>query len=139
MAKQSGLGDYVAVDDSGGSARDISNDITTFSVNVPQALIDVTGLDKSAAEKIIGQGDGTVSLSGVFNPASNKSHDVFKTRTGTRTFDWRIGGNTSSNPQLTMEMLVASYNLTRGNDGSLTWSVDLQLQSGTVPTWGTVS
>ena len=28
MAKQTGLGDYLAVDDSGGSLRDISNDIT---------------------------------------------------------------------------------------------------------------
>lgn len=82
--------------------------------------------------------DGDVSLNGTFNAASNKSHDVFKTRTGTRTFDLRIGGNTSSNPQLSMEMLVGNYNLARGNDGSLAWSVTLNLQSGTVPTWGTV-
>ena len=83
--------------------------------------------------------DGDVSLNGTFNPASNKSHDVFKTRTGTRTFDLRIGGNTSSNPKLTMEMLVGNYSLTRGNDGSLTWSVTLNLQSGTVPAYSTVA
>ena len=138
MAKQTGLGDYLAVDDSGGTARDISNDIGDYGINISQELIDTTGLDKSAREQITGMSDGDVSLNGTFNAASNKSHDVFKTRTGTRTFDLRIGGNTSSNPQLTMEMLVGNYTLTRGNDGSLGWSVTLNLQSGTVPAWSTV-
>jgi hypothetical protein len=64
---------------------------------------------------------------------------VFKTRTGTRTFDLRVGGNTSSNPKLAMEMQVASYNITRGSDGSLTWAVTLNLSDGTVPTWSTVA
>tara|TARA_Y100000401_G_scaffold113247_1_gene113694 strand:- start:1456 stop:1872 length:417 start_codon:yes stop_codon:yes gene_type:complete len=138
MAKQSGLGDYIAVDDSGGSARDISNDVTNIDVSIPQNLIDATGIDKSAMERIVGLGDGTVSLSGIFNSASNKSHDVFKVRTGTRTVTYAIGGNSSSNPKLEMEMLVTAYNLTRGTDGSLTWSAELSLQSGTTPTWGTV-
>ncbi len=139
MAKQTGLGDYLAVDDSGGTARDISNDIGDYGINISQELIDTTGLDKSAKERITGISDGDVSLNGFFNAASNKSHDVFKTRTGTRTFDLRIGGNTSSNPKLTMEMVVAGYNLTRGADGSLTWSATLNLQSGTVPTYSTVA
>ena len=139
MAKQTGLGDYLAVDDSGGTARDISNDLGDYGINISQELIDTTGLDKSAKERITGMSDGDVSLNGTFNPASNKSHDVFKVRTGTRTFDLRVGGNTSSNPKLTMEMLVADYSLTRNADGSLTWSVTLNLQSGTVPTWGTVA
>jgi len=138
MAKQTGLGDYVAVDDSGGTARDISNDIGDYGINISQELIDTTGLDKSARERITGMSDGDVSLNGTFNAASNKSHDVFKTRTGTRTFDLRVGGNTSSNPQLSMEMLVGNYNVTRSNDGSLVWSVTLNLQSGTVPAWSTV-
>ena len=138
MAKQTGLGDYLAVDDSGGTARDISNDIGDYGINISQELIDTTGLDKSARERITGMSDGDVSLNGKFNAASNKSHDVFKTRTGTRTFDLRVGGNTSSNPQLTMEMLVGSYNITRGTDGSLDWSVTMNLQSGTVPAWSTV-
>ena len=138
MAKQSGLGDYIAVDDSGGTARDISNDITSYSVNIPQNLFDVTGIDKSAMERLVGLGDGTVSLNGVCNFASNKSHDVFKTRTGTRTVTLAVGGNTSSNPELNMEMLVTEYNIERGDDGALNWTAGLSLQSGTTPTWGTV-
>jgi len=138
MAKQTGLGDYLAVDDSGGTARDISNDIGDYGINISQELIETTGLDKSARERITGMSDGDITLNGFFNAASNKSHDVFKTRTGTRTFDLRVGGNTSSNPKLTMEMLVANYNITRGSGGELNWTATLNLQSGTVPAWSTV-
>lgn len=139
MAKISGLGDYFAVDNSAGSLKDISNDVTNLGVNVGQNLIDITGLDKSAMERLIALGDGSFTVSGVFNAAADKSHDVFKTRTGTRTVDYKIGGNTSTNPYLTMECLVSEYNLTHGADGSLNWTAGLQLQSGTTPTWGTVA
>jgi len=138
VAKQTGLGDYFACDNSAGSLKDISNDVTGLGVNIGQNLFDITGLDKSAMERLIGLGDGSFAVSGVFNPTANQSHDVFKTRTGTRTVDYKIGGNTQGNPYLTMECLVDSYNLTRGSDGSLTWSAGLQLQSGTTPTWSTV-
>jgi len=139
MAKQTGLGDYVAVDDSGGTIRDISNDVTSYSINVPQNMFEVTGVDKSAVERIIGLNDYTLSISGVFNKASNKSHDVFKTRTGTRTVTIAIGGNTTGYPELEAEMLVNEYNLERGDDGGLNWTTTLSLRSGTVPTWGTAS
>ena len=138
MAKQTGLGDYLAEDDSGGTARDISNDIGDYGINIAQELIDTTGLDKSARERITGMSDSDVTITGFFNAASNKSHDVFKTRTGTRTFDLRIGGNSSSNPKLAMEMQVASYNITRGSDGSLGFTAGMNLADGTVPAWTTV-
>ena len=137
MAKVSGLGDTVSVDDSGGSARDISNDITDFSINLPQNLLDVAGVDKSAQERLIGLSDGTVTLNGVFDPASNKAHDVFKTRTGTRTVTITLYEDGSGDPRLIMEMLVGNYDITRGSDGSSTWTATLSLQSGTVPTYST--
>jgi len=138
MAKQTGLGDYLAIDDSGGTARDISNDLTDYGINIAQELIETTGLDKSARERITGVSDSDVTITGIFNAASNRSHDVFKTRTGTRTFDLRVGGNSSSNPKLAMEMQVASYNITRGTDGALGFSAGLNLADGTVPVWTTV-
>ena len=138
MAKQSGLGDYFAVDNSAGSLKDISNDIRSLDVNIAQNLIDITGIDKSAMERLIGLGDGTITVTGVYNSTANMSHDVFKTRTGTRTVDYKIGGNTSGNPYLTMEMLVTSYVPVHNADGSLTWTAGLSLQSGTTPTWSTV-
>jgi hypothetical protein len=36
---------------------------------------------------------------------------------------------------LAMEMVASDYSLTRAADGSLVWSVQLQLADGTVPTW----
>ena len=138
MAKQTGLGDYIAVDDSGGSARDISDNIVSYEIGKTQNMLDATTISKSAMERLIGLGDLTVSLAMIFDAASNKSHDVFKTKSGTRTFDLRVGGNSSSNPKLTAEMLVGEYNVSRGNDGSLTSSVTLNLQNGTVATWTTV-
>ena len=48
MAKESGIGMSIAVDDSGGSARTISNDITNFDFSTPRNVQVVTGLDKSA-------------------------------------------------------------------------------------------
>ena len=67
MAKQTGLGDYIAVDDSGGSARDISDNITNYDIAIAQNLIDATTISKSAMEKLIGLNDLTVTLTGVFD------------------------------------------------------------------------
>ena len=50
MAKESGLGMSVIIDDSGGSARTISNDITSIDIATPREEQDITGLDKSARE-----------------------------------------------------------------------------------------
>jgi len=138
MAIQTGLGDYIAVDDSGGSARDISDNVQSYEIGNSQNLLDSTTVSKSALQRLIALGDLQVTINGMFDAASNKSHDVFKTKSGTRTFDLRIGGNSSSNPQLTAEMLVADYNLSRGTDGALNFTASLMLQSGTVPTWSTV-
>ena len=138
MAKQSGLGDYVAVDDSGGTVRDLSTDVTSYEIANSQNLLDSTSISKSAMERIVGVGDGSITLNGVFDAASNLAHDVFKVKTGTRTVTVAIGGNTSGNPSLSMECLVADYNLSRGDDASLTWTATLNVSNGTVPTWGTV-
>lgn len=136
MAKVSGLTTSVTVDDSAGTGRDISNDITSITVNTPRGAQDITGLDKSAVERLLLLADGSVSLTGVFNTAANKSHDVFKTiptqsGTTTRTVVVVYPGPAT----LTMEMVLTDYSLNRGQDGSLVWTVPGQLANGTAPTW----
>ena len=42
MAKQTGIGTVIQVDDSSGTARDISDDITNYDINIAQNTIDVT-------------------------------------------------------------------------------------------------
>ena len=73
MAKQSGLGDYIAVDDSGGSASDISDNITNYEIGNTQNLLDATTISKSAFERLIGLGDLSISLSLVFERQAIKA------------------------------------------------------------------
>ena len=130
MAKESGLGATLNVDDSGGTARDISNDTTNFNFDQAQALQDVTGLDKSAHERLALLRDFTVSATTVFNDAANMEHDVFKNLANTRTWNTVISGQT-----LSCEVLLSSAGLSRAAGGELTRSVAASLQSGTVPAW----
>ena len=133
MAKESGLGMSVAVDDSGSSARTISNDITNLDWTIPREVQDITGLDKSARETLLTLADFTITINGIFNDASNMSHDVFKTVSSTsvaRTVTITISGQTLPN-----ETNFTDYSLSRGTTGELTYTAPGVLAGGTVPTW----
>jgi hypothetical protein len=133
MAKENGLGFSVIVDDSGGTPKTISNDITNFEVATPRAVQDVTGVDKSAMERLLLLADMSFSPSGVFNDAADFSHAVFKTVPSTsvaRTTTLAHSGQT-----LAGELLYTDYALTRANTGELTWQAPGVLANGTVPTW----
>lgn len=134
MAKQTGLGwTTLSVDNSAGSAQVIKNDITNLQFATPRGVQDVTGIDKSAYERLLLLADFTATLNGVFNVASNFSHDVFKTVPSSsvaRTTTMTVGGVT-----LAPEVLYTDYNLTRAQSGELTWTAPGVLADGTVPTW----
>lgn len=134
MAKQTGLGiTTLSVDDSAGSVQAIKNDITQFDYSTPRGVQDVTGVDKSAYERLLLLADGSVNLTGVFNVASNQSHDVFKTVPSTSVL--RTVTLTHAAKTLAMEMFPTDYQLSRSQSGELTWKVPLVLGDGTVPTW----
>ena len=133
MAKESGIAMSIAVDDSGGSARTISNDITDFTFNTPRNVQVITGIDKSAEERLQLLADFTITLNGVFDDASNMAHDVFKTVPSSsvvRTVTIVVSGQTLPN-----ETFFNDYALTRAASGELTWSAPGTLSGGTVPTW----
>lgn len=138
MAKQTGIGTVIQVDDSGGIARDISDDITNYDISIAQNGIDVTTIGNSAMAKLIGLKDLTVTLSGIFDAASNKWHTIFGTTSGVRTFDVRVGGNTTGYPRLQAEMVITSSDISQGNDGNMTVTASMALQDGSDPTWDTV-
>lgn len=135
MAKQSGIGwTTFTVDDSGGTPVDLRNDITNFQLGTPRGLQVVTGLDKSAEERIVLLADGSITINGVFNPSASKSHQTLRTITSSstqRTVSLAIASQT-----LAMEMLFTDYNMTRAADGSFPWAAPAVLADGTVPTWG---
>lgn|SRR4030067_482261 len=137
MAKESGLGwtTFTVEESDGTSARDIRNDIGNFSLSTPRGVQDVTGIDKSAYERILLLADASVTLNGFFNDASQKSHDVFKTVSSTSI--QRDTVITVSGMSLPLGLMFTDYALTRSAAGELTWTTTGVLSSGTVPTWTT--
>ena len=133
MAKESGLGMSVIVDDSGGSATTISNDITNLDFAKHRDTQDITGIDKSARETLLTLADASVTLNGIFNDASNMSHDVFKTVPSTsvaRTTTIGLSGQT-----LAMELNYTDYSISRSTAGEVPWTSTGVLAGGAVPTW----
>lgn len=134
MAKESGLGwTTLSVDDGTGAAQAIKNDVTNFEFATPRGVQEVTGVDKSAYERILLLADFSITLNGVFNDAANMSHAVLKTVSSTsvnRQVTLTISGQTLVN-----ECIFTDYSLNRADDGSLTWQAPGLLSDGTVPTW----
>lgn len=132
MAKTTGITSTVIVDDAGGTARTISADVTNFGTNQSRAQIDVTGVDKDFMERLPGLGDWSISLAGVFNNAAAFSHSVFSsmgTALRTVTISFSTGGT------VTGEASLQDYNVSRANDGALTWTATLNCSSGTALAW----
>jgi hypothetical protein len=137
MAKEAGLAiTTLSVDDSGGTVRDIRNDITSFEMSMPRGVQDVTGLDKSAMERLLLLADLSVDLKGVFNSAATTtSHAVFKTVTSTSVQRTMTAAFGSTLQTMAAEMIATNYQLSRSESGELTWTVPLALANGTTPTW----
>ena len=134
MAKSTGHAQTtLSVDDSSGTAQDIRNDITNWQLATPRGVQDVTGVDKSANERLLLLADASITLNGVFNPAAGKSHAVFKTEPSpsvNRTESLTSNGLTHAN-----EIVITAYQLSRSDSGELTWSAPGSLADGTVPVW----
>jgi hypothetical protein len=134
MAKVTGLAQTtLSVDDSGGTPQAIINDFTNWQFSTPRGVQDVTGVNKSAIERLLLLADFSVTLNGVFNPAANAAHDVFKTVPSTsvnRTTTITTNGKTLAN-----EVLYTDYQVTRPQTGELTFQAPGVLADGTVPTW----
>ena len=134
MAKESGMGwTTLNVDDGTGSAQDIKNDVHNFEFATPRGVQDVTGVDKSAMERILLLADFSITLNGTFNDDANKSHAVLKTVSSTsinRAIALTISGQSLNN-----ECIITDYNLTRADNGALTWQAPAVLADGAIPTW----
>lgn len=132
MSKASGLGQTaLSVDTSAGTPTDIRNDVTNWQLATPRGVQDVTGVDKSANERLLLLADMSVTYNGVFNATG--SHLVFRTVPSTSVA--RTCTNTVNGVTLAGELLFSDYQLTRSDSGELTWSAPGSLADGTVPTW----
>jgi hypothetical protein len=121
------------VDNSAGSAQDIRNDVTNLDWSMPRGVQDVTGIDKSAIERLLLLADFSGTMNGVFDDGANLAHAVLKTVSSTsvnRTIGIVISGQTLNN-----ECLITDYALTRAQSGEFTWSAPFSLADGTTPAW----
>lgn len=130
MAKQSGLGDNFYL-----SGYDVSGDIGSISTSGGPALLDVTGIDKSAYERIGGLRTGSMSWQAWFNPASNQAHARMKTLPTTDVHCAYFRGTTLGNPAACMVAKQINYDGTRGADGAFTFAVEAQ-SNGFGLEWG---
>lgn len=134
MSKSSGLGwTTLSVDDASSVQQAIKNDITQLDFKTPRGVQDITGIDKFAFERLLLLADFQINLTGVFNPATNFSHDVFKTVPSTSVP--RLVSMTVNGKNLNNTVVFNDYPLTRTASGELTWKVTGDLSNGAVPTW----
>lgn len=135
MAKSTGLAwTTMQVADAAGTLRDIRNDSTDLQFSTPRAVQDVTGLDKSANERLLLLADFSCTINGVFNPAANQEHAVFSTVPSTSVN--RAVNITTNGKNLNLTgVIFTDYQIIRAATGELTYSAPGQLGDGAVPAW----
>lgn len=132
MSKQSGLGDALYI-----AGYDLSGDIGAVnSIGGGPALLEVTGIDKSAFERIGGLRDGRIDYTAYFNPALGQAHSRLSALpTGDVILSYYRGtalGGASAN--LVAKQL--NYDPTRADDGAFTFTGQNQ-GNGYGLEWGT--
>ena len=134
--KESGLGwTTCSLDDSAGNAQAIINDINSLSCSTPRGVQDVTGIDKSAFERLLLLADfqATLNITAFNDTASTGAHTVCKTissNSNQRTLTLAVSGQSLAN-----ECIASDYQISRAPTGELTGTVPLALANGAVPTW----
>lgn len=122
-----------AIDDAGGTARNLASRITQASFSTSVAQQDITTINLSAMARLPLLADCQDQLTVLFDDDTNNSFDVLKTvgpTSGPRTVTRTHSGQT-----LATESNLSSVNWSATQAGELTASATLVLQSGAVPTW----
>ena len=119
MAKTSGLGDNLYV-----GGYDLSNDVGSLgTIGGGVAPLEVTGIDKSAFERIGGLRDGRIEYNAFLNTAADKAHDRLGNLPTTDTILPYCRGTTLGNPAAMLVGKQLSYDGTRAADGGIAFDV----------------
>jgi hypothetical protein len=134
MAKMSGIPLVLTVANSNGGVVDISNDVNSVTLNTSRGEQDITGLDKEAIERLLLLTDAELGLTGTFNELL--SHRVFRDcgSGNPRAVSITLPGGGALDV-LAMNLVFASYVVSRGADGALTWTTTGKLFDGVVPVY----
>jgi hypothetical protein len=126
VAKQSGLGDNLYLD-----GYDISGDVGELGkIGGGVAPIEVTGIDKSAVERIGGVRDGGIDFTAFFNPETiagggsrDGVHKVLSTLPLTDRVVTYFRGTALGNPAANLVSKQVGYDPKRGQSGEFTFDI----------------
>lgn len=131
MAKQSGLGDNLYV-----AGRDLSGDIGSIGgISGGPAALEVTGIDKSAYERLGGVRDGSLEYTAFFNDAVGQAHPTLAALPTADQIVSYLRGTTLGNAAASMVGKQIGYDGARNENGSLTFKVQA-LANGFGVEWG---
>lgn len=132
MAKQSGLGDALYI-----AGYDLSGDISAVnSIGGGPALLDVTGIDKSAFQRIGGLRDGRIDYTAFFNPAAGQAHPRLSTLPTADVIVSYYRGTALGGASANLVAKQLNYDGTRADDGAFTFAGQNQ-GNGYGLEWGT--
>lgn len=112
------------------ASNNISNDVLSFSFNTPYGSQEITGLDKSAVERLLLRADCSGTLTFAFNVDASRSHATLKTP-GSKTFVILFAGVATA----TFTAITTDYALAVAEDGSMVGTAPWALSSGTAVAW----
>jgi hypothetical protein len=122
MAKQSGLGDNFYV-----HGIDLSGDTASLGrIGGGPAALDVTGINKSANERIGGVRDGSIEWQSFFNPAVGASHPTLSALPTTDIICSYFRGTVIGGQAASIVAKQLNYDANREQEGALNFAVESQ-------------
>ena len=114
-----------AVDDTGGTSRNISDTLT--DVSFPQTIdtAETTAFGSSNKSYIVGLKDTTISVSGIWDATVDGY--ISGTEPASRSFIYGPAGSTSGNVKYTGEAIMTNYAVSNPVGDVVTFSMDLQV------------
>ena len=122
MAKQNGLGDNFYV-----GGYNFSGDIASLErISASRAVMDVTGIDKSAMERIQGIKDGGFDFTSFFNPTAAQAFPVLSALPTTDVVCSYFRGTAIGNPASSCVAKQINYDGARTDAGEFTFKTSVE-------------
>jgi hypothetical protein len=119
VGKETGLGDNFYSD-----GYNLSGDVNSITIASPMAVDDgVTGIDKSAVERLGLHRDGAMEWVVLMNPAAGQAHPVVSALPTSDVVASYFRGTTLGNPVASLVGKQIDYNLNRADSGALRGNV----------------
>jgi len=131
MAKQTGLGNQFYL-----GGFDLSGDVGAIGgISSPRGMVDVTGINVSANDRLLTHSDGQIEFNSFFNDAALAEHAALSGLPTTDRIATYTTGSTLGDPACGLVGKQINYDGSRTADGGLNFSVSFQ-GNGIPLEWG---